>query len=129
MLENYRKFEANDPFGRVWQVEFRWIQNAISIRHSDSIDCKYYLSDGSERRELVIALPHPEMLALARRRSRDLTDAWCMKLASMHVRYAITNWEDMDKTILVPSVADLEKHNLQLERGVAQEAESAALHH
>ena len=129
MLENFRKFDVADPFGRTWHVEFRWIQNAISIRHSDSIDCKYYLSDGEEKRELVIALPHPEILALAQRRSRAVTDSWCMKLASLHVRYAIKTWEDMDKTILVPQVAELETHNAELERAVAEEAERAALHH
>ena len=36
MPENFRAFEAGpDPFGQTWQVEFRWIQNAISIRHAD----------------------------------------------------------------------------------------------
>ncbi|MCC7153379.1 MAG: hypothetical protein IT161_02320 [Bryobacterales bacterium] len=128
MLENYRKFEATDPFGRRWEVEFRWIQNAISIRHSDSIDCKYYISDGEEKRELVVALPHPEILALGQRRNRPVTDAWCMKLASLHAHHAISTWEDMDKTIVVPQARDLEKHNLDLERAAAEAAESAALH-
>ena len=50
MPENYRRFSVNDPFGRTWDVEFRWQQNAISIRHADAIDCKYYISAGEERR-------------------------------------------------------------------------------
>lgn len=129
MLDNYRKFQAQDPFGHLWDVEFRWIQNAISIRHSDSIDCKFYISDGEEKRELVIALPHPDLLRLSETRNRPLTDAWCMKLASLHVRHVISTWEDMEKTIVVPQPLDLEKHNLELERASAQAAEDAALHH
>jgi hypothetical protein len=52
-MENYRRFEATDPYGRVWQVEFRWQQNAISIRHSDSVDVKFQIQqadDVTERR-------------------------------------------------------------------------------
>ena len=58
MSENLRRFSVNDPFGRCWDAEFRWQQNAISIRHADAIDCKYYVSTGEERRELVVSLPH-----------------------------------------------------------------------
>ena len=45
-----------DPFGRLWQAEFRWHQNAISIRHCDAVDCKYHLSCEDEKREVVVAL-------------------------------------------------------------------------
>ena len=39
---NYRMFEAGpDPFGRHWQVEFRWLQTGISIRHADTVDVKF----------------------------------------------------------------------------------------
>ena len=36
---NFRQFEAGpDPFGRKFQVMFKWLQTAISIRCSDSVD-------------------------------------------------------------------------------------------
>ena len=42
---NYREFEAGpDPFGRKFQVLLKWLQTAISIRHSDTVDVKYILT-------------------------------------------------------------------------------------
>jgi hypothetical protein len=122
MLENFRLFEVADPFGRTWTVEFRWQQNAISIRHSDSVDCKYYLtSPGEPARELVVALRHPDLLALAKRRGREVTDAWVMKLASLHAAHMISTWEDMEKTLVTLTPADLERHNAALEEAAERE--------
>ena len=65
---NYRQFEAGpDPFGRTWQVEFRWLQTGISIRHADTVDVKFAVSsDGIDPEEKVIALPHPALLQIWR---------------------------------------------------------------
>ncbi len=42
MPDNFRRFQAGpDPFGRVWEVEFRWLQTGISIRHADTVDVKF----------------------------------------------------------------------------------------
>jgi hypothetical protein len=121
MQENIRNFEVTDPFGRRWQVEFRWQQNAISIRHADTIDCKYYVTDGEEKREIVVALDHASLLRCAASTGRGLSDPWCMRLAARHLRRMISSWEDMDKTIVTVTPADLEAHA----RSVA-EADSAA---
>ena len=115
MSENARQFSVNDPFGRTWDVEFRWQQNAISIRHADAIDCKYYVSCGDERRELVIGLPHPDLLAVAAEAGRELSDAWVIRLAELHVRHLIANWEDLDKTIAIPSREEIAAYNRKLQ--------------
>src|SRR5664280_2045021 len=99
MRENFRRFSVNDPFGRAWDVEFRWQQNAISIRHADAIDCKYYISTPDEMRELVVSLPHTALLAVAGEAGRELSDAWVIRLAGLHVERMISSWEDLDKTI------------------------------
>src|ERR1700704_7030 len=67
MPENLRRFEAGpDPFGRTWEVEFRWLQTGISIRHADTVDVKFILwTEGEEKQEKIIALPHPLLLSLA----------------------------------------------------------------
>jgi hypothetical protein len=122
MLENFRGFSVNDPFGRKWDVELRWYQNAISIRHADAIDCKYYISSLDERRELVVSLPHPALLALAGKVAHELTDAWVIRLAGLHVQHMITTWEDMDKTIAVPSTAAMEAYHQALEQAAAEVA-------
>ena len=44
MLDNFRRFQAGpDPFGRTWEVEYRWLQTGISIRHADTVDVKFIL--------------------------------------------------------------------------------------
>ncbi|HYZ84633.1 MAG TPA: hypothetical protein VE621_09530 [Bryobacteraceae bacterium] len=110
MIENFRLFQAGpDPFGRTFQVEFRWQQNAISIRHSDSVDVKFELSHGEDVEEKVIALMHPVLLRLSAHMNRPLTDAWCLKLAALHLKYMIETDTDMDKVLVTPSYEDLER--------------------
>lgn len=127
MQDNLRKFEVSDPFGRAWQVEFRWHQNAISIRHADAIDCKYYISDGSSQREIVVSLEHADLLRIAAKLGRELSDPWCMRLAARHLRHMISTWEDMDRTIAVIPPTDLEAHAECLAREDADARERAAL--
>lgn len=114
MSQDLRRFEVVDPFGRTWTAEFRWQQNAISIRHADAIDCKYYISCGDEKRELVVALRHPDLLKLAAERGRALTDPWVIRLADCHVRHMISTWEDMDKVLVTVPYAGLVRHSLAI---------------
>ncbi len=127
MQENIRNFELADPFGRRWQVEFRWQQNAISIRHADTVDCKYYISDGEERREVVIALQHAELLRCAALTGRSITDPWCMRLAARHLRHMISTWEDMERTIVTVPPNDLESHARAQAEADAEARERAML--
>ena len=47
---NFRQFEVGpDPFGRKWQVLFKWMQTAISLRHSDTVDVKFVLRSDDTR--------------------------------------------------------------------------------
>lgn len=117
-MENFRRFQATDPYGRLWQVEFRWQQNAISIRHSDSVDVKYQLVQGSDASEKVVALRHPDLLALSKQGGRALTDAWLMKLAALHLKEMIETDRDMEKTLVTPSLADLERYSGKLDAPV-----------
>src|SRR5262245_33914941 len=89
--ENVRHFFAGpDPFGRTWEVEFRWLQTAISIRHADTVDVKYVVwTEGEPKQEKVLALPHPALLALSGVTGHALTDPWCMKLAATHLKYMV----------------------------------------
>ncbi len=122
MSENARRFSVSDPFGRTWDVEFRWQQNAISIRHADAIDCKYYVSTAEERRKLVISLPHTDLLAVAAEAGRELSDAWVIRLAELHVRHLISSWEDMDKAIAVLSREQIAACNRALDEAARQAA-------
>jgi len=112
MIENLREFEAGpDTIGKTWKVRLAWLQTAIAIRHSDSVDVKFLLSDGEETLEKVVALRHPVLLALSKKAGRPLTDPWCMKLAALHIRRMIETGEDMEKTLVTPSAEDLQAYS------------------
>jgi hypothetical protein len=110
MPETFRHFEATDPTGRVWSVDFLWIQNAISIRHADAIDVKFGLSAGEERTAKVVALLHPDLLALRESSGRPVTDPWCSALAARHLRNMIETGEDMEKALVTPPLETLRKY-------------------
>jgi hypothetical protein len=118
-MENFRRFEATDPFGRIWQIEFRWQQNAISIRGSDSVDVKFQLTQGEDAVEKVIAVPHPDVIAVAKTLGRPLTDAWVTRLAALHLKEMIETDRDMEKTLVTTSADDLERHGRKLDATTA----------
>jgi hypothetical protein len=111
-MNNYREFEAGpDPFGRKYQVLFKWLQTAISIRHSDTVDVKFVLTaDGGEKRELTIALPHADLLQVSRDTGRPLDDPWCARLAMLHLVEVIRSGEDLEKSLITVRIADLRRY-------------------
>jgi hypothetical protein len=116
MSDQTRLFEAGpDPFGRMWKVQFRWLQTGISIRHADTVDVKFAVtSDGIGPEEKIVALPHPALLDLVSRKGRKLTDPYCMRLAALHLRHMIETSEDMEKTLVTVSPEELAAYDQQL---------------
>jgi hypothetical protein len=129
MLENSRQFEVKDPFGRAWNVEFRWLQNGISIRHADTVDLKYYITSEEEKREVVIALPHEELTRLAAVRGRAVTDAWCLHLASRRLEAMIAAWADMEQAIVTVGAREMGALAATDEAERQARQREAALHH
>lgn len=111
-MESYRKFQAGpDPFGRVWDAEYQWQQTAISIRHSDSVDVKFNIwTEGEPKQERVVALMLPDLMAVCEEIGHPLTDAYCMKLAGMHLRRMIETFEDMEKTLVTAKRVELDAY-------------------
>src|SRR3954468_23695092 len=116
MSEQARLFEAGpDPFGRMWKVQFRWLQTGISIRHADTVDVKFFVTpDGGVTEEKVIALSHPDLLDLAKEHGRKLTDPLCMRLAAAHLKHMIETSEDMEKTVVTVSPEEMSAYYQQL---------------
>ena len=122
MSDQARLFDAGpDPFGRMWRVQFRWLQTGISIRHADTVDVKFLVTptdgtnpDTSLAEEKVIALPHPMLLNLASDSGRKLTDPWCMQLAAAHLRYMIETSDDMEKTLVTVTAEELARSSQQI---------------
>jgi hypothetical protein len=113
---NFRQFEAGpDPFGRKYQVLFKWLQTAISIRHSDTVDVKFILVDenGGETQK-TIALPHADLLKVSKDTSRAMDDPWCARLAMKHLLHLITTGEDMEKDLVTVSLPELLRYAADL---------------
>jgi hypothetical protein len=101
MSEYYRAFEVGpDPFGATWQVEFRWSQNAISIRHADTVDVKFEITSGALHEEKIIALPHKDLLRAAHETENTVTDPWVNRIAAAHLRKMIETGDDIEKTLV-----------------------------
>jgi hypothetical protein len=115
---HFREFEAGpDPFGRKFQVMFQWLQTAISLRHADSIDVKFLLVDESgARTEKTVALPHPGVIRAAAGIGRAVDDAWCARLAELHVQRLVRSGEDMEKDLVTVSPEDLGRYAAELAR-------------
>jgi hypothetical protein len=107
-MENFRQFEAGpDPFGGMWQVCFKWLQTAISLRHSDTVDVKFILRQGDTQIEKTVALRHPDLLELSATTGRPMTDAWCARLAALHLKHIIESGEDLEKDLVSVSPEQL----------------------
>ena len=122
-MENFRQFEAGpDPFGRKFQVLFKWMQTAISVRHADTVDVKFILVDeAGGRTEKTIALPHADLLRVAAQAGRPVDDPWCSRLGAMHLCHLVETGEDLEKDLVTVSYPHLETYA----RALAQEEKVA----
>jgi hypothetical protein len=94
---------------------FRWQQNGITIRHADTVDVKFDVWTVDEpRQERVIALRHPDLLRLSTETGQILSDAWCMKLAALHLKHMIESDEDMERTLVTVPHAKLAQYQKKL---------------
>ena len=118
---NFRQFEVGpDPFGRTWQVLFKWLQTAISLRHSDTVDVKFELrsqdSSGQTRIEKQIAMPHADLLELSSRTSHEMTDAWCSRLAACHLKHMVESGDDLEKDLVTVGLNELAGYASEIAR-------------
>jgi hypothetical protein len=105
-------------------VWFKWLQTAISIRHSDSVDVKFVLHCDDETIQKTIAMSHLTLRELAASMETPMSDAWCSRLAVQHLRYLITSAEDMEKDIVTPSRAQLTQYAEAEKRWEAEQVRS-----
>jgi hypothetical protein len=107
-MENFRDFTLGpDPFGRTWHVLFKYLQTAISIRHSDSVDVCFILTSGEEKMIRTVVLQHADLRAYSQSKGRRMDDAWCSRLAYCKLKAMVENAEDLDKEYLLVSAAEI----------------------
>ncbi len=71
MSEFVAPFEVRSKLtGQAYQCRFSHMWNAISTRHSDTIDCKFFV----EGRSTVVGLAHTAFVEFRSRTGRNLTD-------------------------------------------------------
>jgi hypothetical protein len=66
----------------VYHCRFSSLWNAIATRHSDTVDCKFFV-DG---RAIVVGLSHPGMIEFARRTGRNPSDRELSYIAAEYLR-------------------------------------------
>src|SRR5438552_17491356 len=115
---NFREFEAGpDPFGGKYQVFLKWLQTAISLRHSDTVDVKFVLvDDNGGRTEKTIALPHGALLRVSREINRTMDDPWGSRLEAMHLLHLVATGEELEKDLVTFTDADLKRYATELAR-------------
>ena len=117
LMLNFRQFEIGpDPFGRKWAVLFKWLQTAISLRHSDTVDVKFVLQSEDTRVQKQIAMPHAELLELSRHTGHEMSDAWCARLAALHLKCMVESGEDLEKDLVTVRLHELAGYAAEIAR-------------
>lgn len=116
----FRHFTTPDLFGTPVQVEFRWIQNGIAIRHADTVDVKFEIVSEGQREEKILALPHPVLLRVSSEAGHPVTDPWCSRLAALHLRYMMDTGDDLEKPLVTLTAQQISRYAEQLKTELAQ---------
>ncbi len=120
-MENFRDFHIGpDPFGQTWHVLFKYLQTGISIRHSDSVDVRFVLDNGSDRMQKTVVLPHADLRSWAHRSGRRISDAWCSRLAMLKLRQVIENAEDIEKDYLLVTPEEIQQFDAAIKKWEAE---------
>jgi len=114
-----KNFEVTSEItGERFTVEFRWLQTAISLRHSDTVDVKFLVNSQGK----VIALPHAALEQACRQAGVPLTDPLCRRLAARQLEVALRTGEDSEKeliTLTPERVAELAQAEISMARGTS----------
>ncbi len=88
---------------QVYRCRFSHLWNGIATRHSDTIDCKFFV-DG---RGVVVGLAHPAFVEFRARAGRDLTDRQASFLAAEYLRERLE--QEDEHTLYDVSAADVRR--------------------
>jgi hypothetical protein len=130
-LTNFRDFHAGpDPFGRTWHVFFKYLQTAISIRHSDSVDVRFILSSGDETMQRTVVMKNADLRAWAAKGSgRKVSDPLCTRVAMLKILRTVELAEDLEKDYIVVTAVEIEEFGTEIkawEEAAVKKAKHAA---
>jgi hypothetical protein len=94
MSEFVGAFEVKSRLtGQTYLCRFSHMWNAISTRHADTIDCKFFV----EGRSVVVGLAHTALVTFREQRGRHLTDREASYIAAEHLGQRLA--EEDEKTL------------------------------
>jgi len=97
LVPDCRSFEVVSPAGgERYTVEFRWLQTAISLRRTDTVDVRFLVNGASK----TVALPHGALETACRNAGQPLTDELCLRIAAHHLRSALLAGQDVDQEVI-----------------------------
>jgi hypothetical protein len=111
-------------------VLFKFLQTAISIRHSDSVDVRFILSSGDETMQRTVVIRNADLKAWAAKGTgRQVNDPLCSRVAMLKLRQAVETAEDLEKDYIVVTSAELEEFGAEIrswEESAVKKAKNAA---
>jgi hypothetical protein len=101
---NYREFKAQSTLtGQDYQCRFVYLQTAISLRHSDTVDVKFRVNGEG----VVVALPHTAWGEYENRAKRPLTDERAACVAAGILKESLERGDDVELLELNPAAEEV----------------------
>jgi hypothetical protein len=88
---------------QTYHCRFSHLWNGIATRHSDTIDCKFFVNG----RGVVVGLPHTAFVEFRARTGRDLTDREASFIAAEYLRERLE--QEDEHTLYDVSVSDVHR--------------------
>ena len=103
---NYRDFHTQSALtGQEYHCVFVYLQTAISLRHSDTVDVKFRVNGAG----VVVALPHTAWVTYQQEAGQPLTDARATEVAAAILKEALERGEDIELLDLNPAADEVVK--------------------
>lgn len=97
---DYRDFQVRSRLNHQnYQCHFVYLQTAISLRHSDTVDVKF-LANG---KGVVVALPHQAWVEYQKQTAAPLTDDLAARVAATLLQEALERGDDVELLDLNPT--------------------------
>ncbi len=103
---DWKQFVCRGGDGTEYRCYLAYLQNAIALRHSDTVDARYLVNG----KRITVALPHAALAEHARRAGAPLSDEEVGSLAASCLKDSLENGGDVTD-IAVPAERVLELAN------------------
>jgi hypothetical protein len=106
---NYRDFHTQSVLtGQDYHCLFVYLQTAISLRHSDTVDVKFRVNGTG----IVVALPHTAWAVYQQKAGRPLSDARATEVAAGILKEGLERGDDIELLDLNPGADEVVKRAL-----------------